>query len=500
MKKFKFNVTSVNLITSLFLQVLMLLNGFIISKIVLIYFGSNVNGLVSSLSKFLSYISIFEGGVTGVIMASLYKPLNEKDNNKISSIIKTTEKFYKKLSMVLLIYSIILAIVYPLVFKSEFSFSFVFCLTIILALTSFVQYNFSLTAKTFLRADKKVWFVSIIQSLVIIINIVLSFVAVKIYPNIHFLKLLSAVIFAIQPIIYNTYIKKHYKINNNASEDKTLLKSRWDGFSINVASFIHTNTDILILSLFTNLATVSIYSVYALVASGLRTILSFLSSGMAPTIGQLYSKGDVEILDNRFNLYEFLVFFLIFFLFSVTGLLITPFVMIYTSGVSDANYYQPIFGYILVLSEAVFLIKYPHMDLAYAANKFKELKKPSYIEAGLNIFLSLILLHFFGIVGVVIATLISMTFTMIYYVSFTNKKIYNRPQYLFYKKMFLFLIPSFLGILICQYFVPAVEYNWLDWVFHGIIYSIIFFVIYIITSFLFFKNELKQLLSYVIKQ
>lgn len=499
MNKIKKNITLINLISSFILQVLTLLNGFIISKIVLTYFGSDVNGLVSSLTKFLSYISIFEGGITGVVMASLYKPLNDGDNKKVSSILKTTTNFYKKLSFVLVIYTLILALIYPIVFKTNFSYFYIFFLTIILSLSSFVQYNFSLTSKTFLRADKKVYFVSFIQSTVLVINILLSYISVKIFPNIHFFKLLSAIIFAIQPLIYNIYIKKHYTIDKDVLEDKKLLKSRWDGFSINVASFIHTNTDILILSLFTNMITVSIYSVYALIASGLRTILSFLSVGMAPTIGQLYSKGNIETLDERFNLYEFLVFFLIFLLFSVTGLLITPFVMIYTSNITDANYYQPLFGYILVLSEAVYLIKYPHMDLAYSANKFKQLKIPSYIEAFLNITLSLILLKYFGIIGVVIATLISMIFTMIYYVWFTKKNIYNRKQSCFYKKLVSFSVILVLGITICYYLIPSVEYNWINWIWHGIVYTLIFFLLYLLNSYIFFKRELKQLVEYIKK-
>ena len=72
----KKNIALLNTITSLILQVLTLINGFIIPRIILVYFGSEVNGLVSSLTKFLSYIALLEGGVTGVVMANLYKPLD----------------------------------------------------------------------------------------------------------------------------------------------------------------------------------------------------------------------------------------------------------------------------------------------------------------------------------------------------------------------------------------------------------------------------------------
>ena len=75
--KMKNKVTLVNMISSLALQVCTIISGFIIPKIILSYFGSDVNGLISSLNQFLSYISLLEGGVTGVVAANLYKPKSE---------------------------------------------------------------------------------------------------------------------------------------------------------------------------------------------------------------------------------------------------------------------------------------------------------------------------------------------------------------------------------------------------------------------------------------
>ena len=41
-------------------------------------FDSDVNGLVSSLNQFLSYVSLIEGGLTGVVSANLYKPFGRE--------------------------------------------------------------------------------------------------------------------------------------------------------------------------------------------------------------------------------------------------------------------------------------------------------------------------------------------------------------------------------------------------------------------------------------
>ncbi len=54
-------------------------------------------------------------------------------------------------------------------------------------------------------------------------------------------------------------------------------------------------------------------------------------------------------------------------------------------------------------------MKFPHLNLAYAANKFKEITVPAYIEALLNIVISVILVHKFGLVGVAVGTIVGMT-------------------------------------------------------------------------------------------
>ena len=64
-----------NLITSIFYQLVTVAYGLIVPRLVLSSFGSEVNGLTSSLSQFLNYINLLEGGLSGVIMAALYKPL-----------------------------------------------------------------------------------------------------------------------------------------------------------------------------------------------------------------------------------------------------------------------------------------------------------------------------------------------------------------------------------------------------------------------------------------
>lgn len=493
-------VTLINVVTNLILQVCIILSGFIIPKIILSYFGSNVNGLVSSLNQFLNYINLLEGGLTGVISASLYKPLCDKNYEKINSIIRTSTNFYQKIGLIFIVYSILLAIIYPVIFNTGFSYLYVFSLTIILAISLFIQYMFSFTLRILLTADKKVYVVAITQTIIIVLNIIFAVISVKVYPSVHVLKFITGFLFILQPIIFTHYVKKHYQYDKNAPIDKSVLKNRWNGFAINIAYFIHSSTDVTILTAFTNLVTVSVYGVYALVVNGIKQIITSICGGIDPTIGHAYAKGNNSETLEKLNIYEFITIFLVFFFFTVAGLLITPFVMIYTSKITDANYYQPVFGILLLLSEALYIIKKPHVTLAYSANRFKEITIPCFIEATLNIVISIILVPKYGLIGVAIGTIVAMLYRTVFHIHYTKKIIIEYKITNFYKKILLFTFATVLGVIAIYMMIPAVKYDVFNWIWHGAVYSIIMLVIYICISILFYKKEIKYMKKYLFKK
>lgn len=491
--------TLLNMISGMLLQFCTVISGFIVPKIVLSYFGSDVNGLVSSINQFLSYITLIEGGITGVVVANLYRPLVEKDNEKLSSVIVTANKFFQRIGVIFIGYTLVLSVVYPLIFQTKFTFTFVCTLTVILSFSLFIQYMFSLSLKTLLNADKRGYIANFTQMLITVCNVLLALISVYIYPSIHLLKLFSGLLFVLQPIVFNRYINKNYNINWKANTDNSLIKERWNGFAINFAAFIHNSTDVAILTIFTNLSTVSVYSVYFLVSNGLKQLINACLTGISHTVGQAYAKQDFDELNKKLDIYEYIVFILVFFFFTVAALLITPFVQLYTRGVNDVNYYQPVFGLLLLLSEALYLIKLPHLNLAYSANKFKEITLPAFIEASLNIIISVILVRKYGLLGVTVGTIIGMLYRMIFHVKFTSKLIPGRTQDIFYKKFFVFLFASIMGGMICLAAIPIKELSVLSWLIHAVEYCLIVGGIQLVISGAFFREEIRFFVQYIKK-
>lgn len=88
--------------------------------------------------------------------------------------------------------------------------------------------------------------------------------------------------------------KKNYRINWKVEPDNSLIQSRWNGFAINLAAFIHNSTDITVLTFLASLKIVSIYSVYCLVSKGIKQLIESCLSGISHTIGQAYARKRLE--------------------------------------------------------------------------------------------------------------------------------------------------------------------------------------------------------------
>ena len=493
----KSKVTLLNITSSMMMQIVSIISALIVPRLILGTFGSNVNGLVSSISQFLNYITLVEGGITGVIAANLYKPLVVGNTEKLSSILATARSFYRRIGTLFVGYSTIIGLIYPFIVDTGYGYWNIFILTLTLSIGLMLQYMFSLTFTTLLNADKKVYIVSIVSSILTVLNIFLTVAVVKFYPDIIVLKLANAILFAFSPLIYSLYIRKHYDIDWNQTRDNTLIAQRWNGFAINLAFFIHTSTDITLLTLFSDLKTVSVYSVYYLIVSKISVVLHSVVSGIEPTIGQAYALNNENELNKKMDLYEFVIFFSVGILFLMISLLITPFVMIYTDGITDTNYYQPLFGIILVLAEAMYLLRSPHVSLAYAANKFKDITIPAYIEAFINIVVSIALIKKMGVVGIAIGTLVGMIYRGAFHVFFTTKLISSRSQRTFYKKLMVIFFTCVLGYTLCSRIYPFINFTIVTWIEHALIYGIICGVLFLITGFIYFKKEFMLLKNYI---
>lgn len=491
----KRNTAILNVSAGVIQQGLSIVAGFILPRLILSSFGSEINGLISSLQQFLNYIGLFDGGVSIVIMTALYKPLSENDSERISAIIVAADSFFKKIGRAYVVYAGMLSMIYPIFVHTKFSWAYVASLSVILGITLFIQYMFSITYRTLLIADKMGYVVYFSQSVFCVINLLISVAVIKIYPEVHLLKLLSAAAFAIQPLLYSHFVKKYYSIDKSVTADPTALKQRWDGFGQNFALFIHNNTDVVILTFLSSLQLVSVYTVYVMVINSIKTVITTISQAIFPTVGHIYVSGDNDRTNEAFDAYELIMFSITSLLYGCVIVLLVPFVQIYTTGIDDADYYQPLFGVILSFAYALECYQEPNLQLSYIANKFKETAKYSYVEVIINIVISIILVWKWGVIGVAIGTTSSVLYRIVCLAIYNKNNILKRS----FKKWLFGMLNSAIVVFLI-YYISTHIISWDGicialWIKNAFISFVLASIIILADIILLYRDRLKILLS-----
>jgi len=200
-------------------------------------------------------------------------------------------------------------------------------------------------------------------------------------------------------------------------------------------------------------------------------------------------------LNKKFGIYETIYLTVITVIFSCTMILIVPFISIYTKGVTDTNYINYFFGYLIVISEFIWAVRLPYSSITLAAGHFKETRKGAWFEALINIIISIILVIKYGIIGVTIGTIVSMTIRTFEFIYHTNKYILDREMLANIKKISMIIIETIAIVFISKYMVILQYSSYFEWIISSIKIVIISSSITIIINYIFYKKEYKELLE-----
>lgn len=482
----------INSSASLINEIISLICGLILPRLILTTFGSDYNGITSSITQFISCISLMQAGIGSVTRAALYKPLANKDYREISLIVAQTEKFMRRVALIFLGAILVFAAIYPIWIRNDFDWFFTFSLILIIAISTFAQYFFGITYQMVLYADQRHSIPSLVNMGMTVLNTVVSVILIKLGQGIHIVKLGSSFVYVLGPLFYYGYVKKKYHIDTSVHGDRDYLSQRWDAFGHEVANFVNNNTDIMVLSVFSSLGNVSVYTIYNYVIFNITKVFDMFVTGFGSAFGNMYALKEYDLMKTNLRIYELLVYSLVSIIYSVTFVMITPFVMVYTKGVVDAQYHQPVFAGVLTLASAFNCLRTPYQSIVTAVGHFKQTRNGAFIEAGINIVVSIACVIKYGLVGVAIGTLVSMIYRTFRFGIYLSKNILPRSIFEIIKHI---LVACFvlLSTLFCSRFYLVHIENYWQWALYALLTTVVAIVATLISDFIFYYKDLKTL-------
>lgn len=490
-----------NIATSLLYQFVMMVSGVIVPRLFITNFGSEIYGATTSIGQFLGYIVLLEGGIGAIARAVLYKPLADNNIEKISAVLSEIKRFFMIVGCIFGVYVAVLACCFQSISHIKVLDWTSTCLLVIaISISTFTQYFIGISNAVLIQASQKSYVTNIINIVGTVLNVVVIVIFINSGYNIIVVRLASSVAFTIRPVLQWLYVKKNYALRKTKRQ-KDVLENKWTGIGQHIAYFLHTHTDVLVLTLFSNLLLVAVYSVYNMVISAIQNIVVSFSTGMEALFGDMYARKEKQLLNKTFSEYETLISCIAIVLFSTTIVMVTPFIKLYTNGITDVNYIQPTFGVVLSIAAILFCMRSPYHSMVTAAGHFKQTRWAAYGEAVINIIMSITLVKQFGLIGVAIGTVCATAFRFTYYAVYLSKNILNRNIGLWFKRLGVNA-----GLLTCIVFISnfaikniEIE-NYFCWTLASAGVFFIAMLISFVGYFFFYNEDIRKLLHRFVKR
>lgn len=487
-----------NMVAAMAYQIVTIICGLITPRLILSAFGSTYNGVVSSATQFLNMISILTLGITGSTRVALYKTLANNDILATSRIMKATKLYMRKVAIGVIIYATVLCVVYPFVAHNDLTHSQNAALIAIVSVGTFARYFFGISNQTLLKADQAGYISYGLSILSTIANTII--VAILIYAggSIYTVKLGSSVVFLMVPAIMNVYVKKKYALISDCTPSKEGLAQRRAVAVHSIANIVHDNTDLIILTLFTDAKIISVYTVYYLVIGKIKSLLHIVTSGMEAAFANMWVKEEYDTLKRNFSGFEHVIFTFTAVVFSCVAMLILPFVTRYTQGIHDVQYVRVDMAVLITIAEAAFCIRQPYLILVYATGNYNATKKGAVLEAVINIVVSVVMTAMIGISGVVIGTLVANVIRTAQYFLFITKNVLKTDPRKGLKRVLWLIATSLLICGISAAITPllSVPLNWGGWIMQAVIVFFIACVVTLLASVAFYRKDMEFILSF----
>lgn len=478
-------------------QIITLGLGIILPRLFILSFGSEMNGLLSSINQFYVYIGLLEAGVGTATLQALYAPISSQDKVKINSILSATNLYYYKTGIFYGIAVFLFACIYPIFIKTNIDFFTVFLVILLSGLGNAIIYFFHGKFKILLNADGKGYIVTNIATFTTIFSSIFKIILIINGFNVVAVQFSFFLINIAQVIIFSYYIKKYYKwIDLSVQPDYDSISKKGSVLIHQLSYLIFSNTDVILLSIFCDLKIVSVYSLYNLLFSSISNLLGALNNSITYVLGQTYQKSKGKFIE-LVDCYELYYTMLNFVCYTIALIYAIAFFKIYTVGISDANYIDFKLVVLFIIVNVLISSRTAMSNIINITGHFKETQYRSILESIINIVVSFICIFKYNIYGVLIGTIVALLYRTNDIIIYSNTKILNRKPYRTYVIVFFNLI-----LMVSTYLCFSIFFSELlnvstyyDFFKNAIISSVVIFFMYFLLNSILFPKSLKFIMK-----
>lgn len=428
--------------------------GFVAQAIFIRILGAEYLGLNGLFTNILTMLGLFELGIGNAIVYNMYKPIANKDTEKIKSLLHFYKKSYNIIAFVVFIIGMcILPFIKNIV--GEVTVDINIYVIYFLFLSSTIASYLMVYKRNMLYASQQNYIINIIHCIYLVILNILQLTILYITKNYYLYLIVKIICQLFENIAISYLCNRIYPYVKEKNYNKIDVQTEKSIFAKVKALIYHkigyviiNGTDNIIISKFFGVITVGLYANYYVVINAVTTLFSQVITSLTASVGNLIICEDSKKVYSIFKKVRFCNFWISCFTGTCILVIMQPFIKIW---VGEQYLLSNIVLFVLTFNFFQKMQRSSYGTFKDSAGIWEQDKFVPLFESALNVFFSILLLKICGLSGVFIGTIISGLALWCYsYPKFVYKKLFNR-SYKQYAKETIGYVVLFIGIAAITY-------------------------------------------------
>ncbi len=450
--------TSKNVFTGFLNQLISLVFSFASRTVFIYYLGIEYLGINGLFANILQVLSMADLGFNTAMVYSMYKPLKDDDHEMLAALMSYYKKIYNIIACVVFGIGILIIPVLPYIVVTDKEIPNLTIYYVLYLMNTVVSY-LCIYKTSITSADQKSYLLNNYDSLFIIIRNVLQILALVIFKNFLVYLTIQIVISFVSNLYKAKKSEKLYPyINNKIELDNSVKKDIFNNvksmFLYKIGGVLLNNTSNIMISIMVGTIYVGYYSNYLLVINAVMTFTNLVFNSMTASIGNINVSADLDKRLEIFNRVNFVAIWIFSFCGICFYILFQDFITLWLG----AEFLLDKKTLIAIVLNFVIPGTIRTVSLYRDTNgMFHKTKYIFFVTAIINLILSLILGKFFGLLGILISSVIARLLTNVWFEPFVLFKDFfnlNPWKHYFIKqiKYWVVFIVLMLGVeLICSF-------------------------------------------------
>lgn len=476
-----------NLISSLIYQIVLIGLSFLLPRLYLENFGSEVNGVLSTIKQIFVYLFLLEAGVGLATTQALYQKIGEKDYKSASAVLSATNIYYKRTGAIYLVIVLLIAVVYAYVIPSPINPHTLFFIIILTALPALFSYFVQAKYRILMEVDGRKYVLNNAETILQITSNAAKILVLLLSNSLVLIQLVYCIIYLSQLAFLYAYAKRRYRwLDLKTTPDFQSISQKNSVLVHQLSGMVFNNTDVILISALCDFKAVSIYAIYNIFFSQVQNFITSVVSSFTFALGQLFYS-DRARFTKLYRAYETLYITATYIIYTLMAVFLLPLIQIYTDGIHDAEYTNPLLVLLFVIMNLAAGSKLPSNAVIEFSGDFQKTRSFAVWEMVINLTVSVVAIFYMGICGAIVGTIAALCYRGIVTIHYSNKRILGQSRMCTCKNlitntlvfafvMAVLFVDSFSGLSFWQLLL------------NGVIHSIWIVGLYLLVAFVFHRS------------